>query len=173
MKVPLLATALRHAKPRFVLIVRNPYTTCPWTLRRKPLTLRVELTRQEQLRLVAEHWANAHRIVLEDSREIDGIAAVRFEDFLANPAGTVQALSAFLGLEFDTTMLPRPGDRRPFATLPSDRKWFPRYPDAHEPPSPADAEIIAEQCGPIAARFGYDAEGHTAYTSPLELLSSS
>jgi Sulfotransferase family len=170
-KIPLLASALRHAKPRFVLIVRSPYTTCPWTLDRKPPALRVELARQEQLRLVAEHWANAHRIVLEDSREVDGIAAVRFEDFLADPARTVQALSAFLGLEFDTTMLPRPGDRRPFATLPSDRKWFPLYPDARKPPSPEDAAIIAEQCSPIAARFGYHAEGHTARTSPIEMLS--
>lgn len=43
--------------------------------------------------------------------------------------------------------------------------------DARKPPSPEDAAIIAEQCSPIAARFGYHAEGHTARTSPIEMLS--
>jgi hypothetical protein len=169
-KIPLLSATLSAADPRFVLVVRNPYTACPWMVRRKPPDLRVPLSNAEQLRLVAEHWANAYRIALEDAADGARVAVLRFEDFLADPQDTMRALCAFLELDYDESLLPRAGDRLPFATLRDDRKWYPLYPDTREAPSREDALIVGERCAALAERFGYFVDGMTPAEEPLELL---
>ena len=60
-------------------------------------------------------------------------------------------------------MVPRPGDRFPFATLPGDRKWYPLFPD----PWPGkltdeEAAVVAGVCEPIAAELGYERTGSRA-----------
>ena len=53
-------------------------------------------------------------------------------------------------------MVPRPGDRFPFATLPGDRKWYPLFADPWlAQVTDREAEIVAGVCGPLATELGY------------------
>ena len=111
LKLPLLAEYLRGCDPFFVLVVRNPYGWCHRAVRRKRPAHRVVLAPEQELRLAAEHWSNSYRIALEDAATIPNVAVVRFEDFVADPETTVRSLCAFVGLDFEPAMVPRPGDR--------------------------------------------------------------
>ena len=54
-------------------------------------------------------------------------------------------------------MVPRPGDRFPFATLPDDRKWYPLFSDPWlAKVTDAEAAIVASECEPLASELGYD-----------------
>ena len=160
LKAPLLAAYLDGCDPHFGLVVRNPYSWCHRAVRRKPPSLRVPLSPDEQLRLVAEHWSNSYRIALEDAAEAGNVTVVRFEDFVADSEATIRRLCASLDLEFDAAMVPRADQTLPFATLPGDRKWYPLYPDAWlADVSDREAAIIERLCGPLAERFGYRRDG--------------
>jgi hypothetical protein len=157
-KIPLLAKLLERHDPFFLLVTRNPYASCPWIVRRKPPSFRVELSYERQLELTAEHWDNAYRIALDDGQKIDRFAVVRYEDWIADPVSSTKRLCTMLELEFDPAMLPQPGQSRPFATLPSDRKWFPLYPDTRlENLTEAEADVIGARCDTLAERLGYAA----------------
>jgi Sulfotransferase family len=157
LKVPLLAAYLEGCDPFFVLVVRNPYSWCHRAVRRKRPSYRVALAPEQELRLAAEHWVNSYRIALEDSRHVPGTTTVRFEDFVADPEAVVRGLCDFLGLHFDAAMVPQPGQRFPFATLPADRKWYPLIPDPWlAQVTEAEAELIASVCEPLATELGYD-----------------
>ena len=157
LKIPLLAAYLAGCEPFFVLVVRNPYSWCHRAVRRKRPSYRVEPGREEELRLAAEHWANSYRIALEDARSTPNVTVVRFEDFVADPEAMVRRLSAFVGLELEAAMIPRPGDSFPFATLPGDRKWYPLFPDPWlAEVTEQEAAIVAEVCEPLATELGYD-----------------
>lgn len=149
---------LRNHRPSFVLVTRNPYTTCPHALRRKPPSYRVDLPYPDRLRAVAEHWRNANALALADGARAANFLVVRFEDFLREPEVTVRRLCTFLGLTFEESMVPRAGDALPFATLASDRKWFPLYED-RSVASPGDVAIVDEVCGELAADLGYAPPG--------------
>ena len=157
LKVPLLAAYLDGCDPFFVLVVRNPYSWCHRAVRRKRPSYRVELAPEQELRLAAEHWANSYRIALADSRHGPNMTTVRFEDFVADPETAVRGLCGFLALDFDAAMVPQPGQRLPFATLPDDRKWYPLFPDPWlgEVTEP-EVELIASICEPLATELGYD-----------------
>ena len=156
LKIPLLATYLEGCEPFFVLVVRNPYSWCHRAVRRKRPTYRVEPTREDELGLVAQHWANSYRIALDDARSTPNVTLVRFEDFVAEPEATVRRLSEFVGLDFEGAMVPRPGDTFPFATLPGDRKWYPLFPDPWlAEVTPEEAAIVASLCEPLASELGY------------------
>jgi len=159
-KMPLLAAYLRGCDPRFVLVVRNPYGWCHRAVRRKPPSFRVQLAHEDQLRLVAEHWANSYRIALDDGARVGSLTVVRFEDFVADPEATVRGLCDALGLEFDPAMVPRAGQALPFATLPGDRKWHPLFPDPWlADVTDEEAAIVEETCGSLAERLGYGRDG--------------
>jgi Sulfotransferase family len=157
LKLPLLAEYLRGCDPCFVLVARNPYGWCHRAVRRKRPAYRLVLPPEQELRLAAEHWSNSYRIALEDAATIPNVAVVRFEDFVADPETTVRSLCAFVGLDFEPAMVPRPGDRFPFATLPGDRKWYPLFPDPWlAQVTEREAEIVASVCGPLARELGYE-----------------
>jgi hypothetical protein len=157
LKVPLLAEYLRGCEPCFVLVARNPYSWCHRAVRRKRPAYRVVLAPEQELRLAAEHWANSYRIALKDAAAIPNVTVVRFEDFVADPAPTVQRLCAFVGLEFEPSMVPRPGDRFPFATLPNDRKWHPLFADPWlAQVMDEEAAVVASVCEPVARELGYE-----------------
>jgi Sulfotransferase family len=158
LKIPLLASYLDGCDPVFVLVVRNPYSWCYRAVRRKRPIFRVALTAEEELRLAAEHWTNSCRIALED-----GSTVVRFEDFVADPEAVVRRLCAVTGLDFEPAMVPRPGDRFPFATLPGDRKWYPLFPDPWLGKlTDEEAAVVAGVCEPLAAELGYERTGNRA-----------
>jgi hypothetical protein len=157
LKIPLLAEYLRGCDPFFVLVVRNPYSWCYRAVRRKRPAHRVAVAPEQELRLAAEHWANSYRIALEDAREIPNVTVVRFEDFVSEPETVVRRLCAFVGLDFEEAMVPRAGDRLPFATLPGDRKWHPLVADRWlAEVTDRDAAVIAERCEPLATELGYE-----------------
>ena len=162
-KTPLLAAYLDGCDPFFVLVVRNPYSWCHRAIRRKPPSFRVELSADEQLRLVAEHWSNSYRIALDDAAQVGNVTVVRFEDFVADPRATVRRLCELLGLEFDGAMVPEPRQKLPFATLPGDRKWFPLFADTWlAQVSEREASIVESRCGPLAEQLGYRRDGTRA-----------
>lgn len=170
-KLPLLAALLEGTGPRFVLVVRNPYGACPSAVERKPPSFRADVPPEQRLDLVAQHWANAHRIALEDAESAGGLAIVRFEDFLADPERVVRALCSFVGLDYRREMTPQPGQRMPWATLPIDRKWYPLYRDDRlERTTPEQAAVVEQRCGLLAARFGYRADGLDDRDEPIEIV---
>ena len=167
-KMPLIAALLEGAGPLFILVVRNPYGACTWALERKPPSFSPEVDADRRLHLVADHWANAHRIALDDARALGSTAVVRFEDFLADPAGTVRALCTFAGLEYHDSLLPAPGQRLPFPTLPWDRKWHPLYDDDRLGRARAEqTAIVNEHCEELAVHFGYTPDGSVDAGGPI------
>lgn len=169
-KVPLIAALLAESRPLFVLVVRNPYGACPSAVERKPPSFRADLSFERRLDLVAQHWANAHRIALEDAGALGELAIVRFEDFLADPASVVTALCEFVELEYLPSMVPQPGQRIPWATLPTDRKWYPLYADNRlERVTSEQVAIVGTHCGDVASRLGYRPDGRDARGNPIEI----
>jgi Sulfotransferase family len=167
LRMPLLGAYLRDAEPFFVLVVRNPWSWCHRAVRRKPPSYRVTLSSANRLRLAAEHWANSYATALADAAHVPNVLTLRFEDFVADPEATVRALSASLGLEFEPAQVPQPGQPFPFATLPGDRKWHPLFPDPWlEQVDDRDAEIVERECGSLARRFGYGADGARSEARP-------
>lgn len=159
-KMPLLAALLEDARPLFVLVVRNPYGACTWALERKPPSFGAHVDGMRRLHLIAEHWAHAHQIALDDARLLGDTVVVRFEDFLVDPAEVVRALCDFTGLEYDHSMVPRPGQPLPYATLPADRKWYPLYEDDRlGRAAPADVAAVNAHCEELTVHFGYTPDG--------------
>jgi Sulfotransferase family len=169
LKIPLLAEYLRGCEPFFVLVVRNPYSWCYRAVRRKRPTYRVELGPEEELRLAAEHWTNSYRTALDDAASTPNVTLVRFEDFVADPEATVRRLCDFTGLELEPAMVPGPGDRFPFATLPGDRKWYPLFADPWLGQiTDREATVVAGVCEPLAGELGYERTGsRTTADTPL------
>ena len=164
-KIPYLDRLLEGHEPFFLLVVRNPYTMCFRAVRRKPPAWRRDLPYDEQLRLVAQHWSNSTRLALEDGPPTGRFLALRFEDFLQNPAGVIRAVCRAAGLSYDDDLVPRAGHRLPFATLPWDRKWFPLQGDEwRDKVGDAEAQIVEEECGEIAEQLGY---GRLTDTEPI------
>jgi hypothetical protein len=165
LKIPLLAEYLRGCEPFFVLVVRDPYSWCYRAVRRKRPSHRVAIAPEQELRLAAEHWANSYRIALDDARQIPNVTVVRFEDFVSEPEAVVRRLCAFVGLDFEEAMVPRAGDRLPFATLPGDRKWHPLFPDPWlAKVTERDAAVVASICEALASELGYAWPGTAART---------
>jgi hypothetical protein len=172
-KVPLLTELLAGHDPHFVLVVRSPYACCPWLVRKKPPSFQAELSWERRLSLAAEHWANAYGTALADGRRCANFTVIRFEDWLADPEAQVRSLCATLGLDFDHGMIPRSGQRLPFATLRGDRKWYPLYADVRAASlSPADVDVIERRCGELAADLGYERPSSTESARPYSTASS-
>jgi Sulfotransferase family len=170
-KMPLLAALLSGTRPFFVLVVRNPYETCCWAVERKPQLFPHGLAREKRMALAAEHWSNSYETAVRDAESVDNVAAVRFEDFLRDPERIVRALCEFVELDFDGDMVPGPGQKLPFATLPGDRKWYPLYPSTWlEKATREDREIVARRCAEPAGRFGYSPRGASPTATAIEVL---
>jgi hypothetical protein len=170
-KIPYVAALLEECEPFFVLVVRNPYKLCERAIRRKPPSWRTVPPRDEQLGFVAQHWQNATRLALEDGDRTGRFAAIRFEDFLTAPESIVRALCALVGLSYLADLIPRPGDRLPFATLPTDTKWYPlREDSSHADAGPEAVDIVRARCGELAARLGYGPEGEGPPAAPGLLI---
>lgn len=168
-KIPLLASFLAGTQPHFVVVVRNPYAACLWAVERKPTFFPPSLSIADRLRVMAEHWHNSYRIAVADAEHVPNVAFVRFEDFLADPAAVVRAISDFVGLDFDEEMVPQAGQTRPFATLPGDRKWYPIYADTWLQGCDAGSRaVIDARCSGLLERFGYSREGARARPELIE-----
>jgi hypothetical protein len=164
-KIPYLDRLLEGHEPYFLLVVRNPYTMCFRAVRRKPPAWRTEVSYADQVRVVAQHWRNSTRLALADGPPTGRFLAVRFEDFVREPATVVRALCAAVGLSDESDLVPRAGQPMPFATLPWDRKWYPLADDEwRDKVGDLEAQIVAEECSEIAEQLGY---GRLADTEPV------
>jgi Sulfotransferase family len=171
-KIPLLAELLAESPPFFVLVVRNPYAACRWAVARKRELFHPHVSNLERLEVLSEHWANAYATALEDAARVPNVVVVRFEDFLDATESVIRSLCDFVGLEFERAMLPLPGQKRPFATLPGDRKWYPLYQsDWLSEMTDEEEAIITRHCDRLARRFGYDPQGAAGMSAPIEILS--
>jgi hypothetical protein len=168
-RIPYVDALLDGCEPFFVLVVRNPYRLCERAIRRKPPSWRRVPSHEEQLRLAAQHWDNATRLAFEDGARIPRFRAIRFEDFLRAPEAAVRAICDLVDLPYRPELVPRAGDRLPFATLPTDTKWYPIREDSPGAVGPEGVDVIRARCGKLAARFGYGPAGEHAPAAP-ELL---
>jgi hypothetical protein len=168
-RIPYLDALLGGCDPFFVLVLRNPYAICPRSLRRKPPSWRTLLPYEEQLALAAQHWHNVTRLALEDGRLTGRFGALRFEDFLRSPETVVRNVCNLVGLPPLPELLPRAGDRFPFATLPTDTKWYPLREDSWEI-SDQEIAIVEAHCGELAASLGYGPVRQTARAEAHDLI---
>ena len=61
---------------------------------------------------------------------VDELGSSGFEDFLRAPEAVVRAICTTVDLPYRPDLVPRPGDRFPFATLTTDTKWYPLREDS-------------------------------------------
>ncbi|HVN59926.1 MAG TPA: sulfotransferase [Gaiellaceae bacterium] len=154
--VSFLDELLRPHDPRFLLVVRDPYTMAYRSVRKQPPSFRHELPYEERLRLVAQHWANSVRLALEDGEQVEHFLTVRFEDFTGEPRRVLQEICDFVELDFREDMLPQPQHRVPFNTWPGEDKWYPIRDDPWRAQlSEQEIAIVDESCRELAERFGY------------------
>jgi Sulfotransferase family len=159
LKIPYVEELLRGTSPHYLLIARDPYSTCYRAVRRKPPAWTEAPPYEEQLRLAAEHWANSLRTALEDGPRTGRFSVVRFEDFVRDPEATVRGMCEFTGLPFDPELVPREGQSRPFGMLPTDTKWYPLFEDPwRNRVPPEDIAIVDAVVGDVARELGYAPE---------------
>jgi hypothetical protein len=172
-KIPYLDALLEGCEPFFLLVLSNPYRISGRAIRRKPPSWRTLPSHDDQVRIAAEHWENAVRLALQDGERTGRFGAIRFEDFLRSPETIVRAICAMVDLPYRPELVPRPGDRMPFATLPTDTKWYPlRDLSSQVDLERRTAEIVRARCGELASRLGYRPDGEEAPTTPDLLLAS-
>ena len=121
-----------------VVVLRHPITvslaTRKWT-RPGPPKLRRLAPRLPLERLVS-HWLHAHHLFDTDSVKVNHLTVIRYEDFVTNPAATIDRLADHLGIEgqIDTTSVRRGSGRyqqawdayrRSVAGRRAQRGWLP------------------------------------------------
>lgn len=159
-KVGFIDALLADSRPRFVLVLRNPYAMC----RRAACKVLDDAgtSHRKRVRRAAEHWENSYRCALEDGSRIDRMMVLRFEDLLEDPADRLERLCGFLDLDYRAQMLPSPGQTRPLGSS-RDGKWYPLRRRANEPYldalSVSEVEIVEARCGTLAERFEYTPDG--------------
>ena len=82
-RVSLIRELLKEYKPKFVLVVNNPWAACYRAALGKAQDmerLKGKLSFKERLEICAQHWANSIRCALEDRNE--DMLVIRFEDLL-------------------------------------------------------------------------------------------
>ena len=159
-KIPYLDALLEGCSPHYVLVLRNPYTMCFRAVRRKPPSWQPAPSYERQIELAAEHWENSCRLGLEDGQRTGRFVAVRFEDFVRDPEPTVRAICRAVELDYLPEQVPCAEHRFPFATLPTDTKWYPlRADEWRGQVGETETAIIEERCGSLAASIGYTREG--------------
>jgi hypothetical protein len=137
-----------HFQPcRFVATARDPYAVCEGVMRREGFTI-------EQ---AAEHWAAATGCLLEDLTHLQKVHFVTYENFCADPAGQIAALSQFL--ELDPPLDPSQAERE-FHVHSADRKSRPiENLNARSIArlTPEQRATITRICGTVMERAGYQA----------------
>ena len=74
---------------RFLVSVRHPVVVALSTSRWRGLT---------PLRRLLEHWVAAHELLLQDAPHVRRLHVVHYEHLVADPAGTLRGVGAFLDL---------------------------------------------------------------------------
>jgi len=158
-RISLIRELLKEYKPKFVLVVNNPYAACYRAALGKAQDmerLKSKLLFKERLEICAQHWKNSIRCALEDYDE--DMLVVRFEDLLQEPDKTLRRICEHVELEFIEDMLPAPHHKILFGSRFRDR-WFPLNLDRAlhyiKKATPEELEIVGTQCSSLAKKFGY------------------
>lgn len=119
----------------FVALVRDPFATVAANGKKR--------TKWGDVAVQAEHWAEAHRLFLEDRPWLRRCLTIRYQDLVHEFDGALAEICAFCGLEFETSMsgaIPVDGgvDARMVQLL-----------------SEHEAGEIAARCGPLAESLGF------------------
>jgi len=158
-RVSLIRELLKEYKPKFVLVVNNPYAACYRAALGKAQDmerLKGKLSFKKRLEICAQHWTNSIRCALED-RDKD-MLVVRFEDLLQEPEKTLRQICEHVELEFDKDMLPAPHHRIPFSSRFRNR-WYPLSLDRAlhyiKKATLEELKIINARCGLLAKELSY------------------
>lgn len=154
--VRMLWTQKRFTRARFVIIVRNGYCVAEGIRRRYNKYLDRWLDESPMtVARAARHWNKAHEVMLDDLKDLEGYAVIRYEDFCRDPADMLDRLIEFFELPpFDYTQIldkPIPIFRgyRPEAKIRNmNGESFKRL-------SPEDIADITREAEPMLKQFGY------------------
>jgi len=158
-KVSFLNEILKDAKPKFILLLRNPYVLCHRIIKRNANCFKNNniKSKEEQLEIASQHWANSIKCALEDSEKAD-LIILRVEDLLDEPEKVLKKICNFIEIEFSYNMLPQEKHRIPFGCI-GRNKWYPLRPNINEKYlreiKKEDIEIIDDNVSEYAKRFGY------------------
>ena len=165
-RVALVNALLESFDPHFILVTRNPYAMVYRAATASTPISRLDIPREERLRLAAQHWRNSFQCALEDKLELKHLFMLRFEDLLQAPEKHLRNVCTFASLPFHVGMLPQPDHRFPLGSTGSsrgDHKWYPLRPGVNrrylEKLTAWTLEIIEPIIGPLARQWQYTPEG--------------
>ena len=158
-KISFINEIFKDTKPKFILVLRNPYVLCHRVVQRNPNCFKNNniKSKKEQLEIASNHWVNSIKCAIEDGGKAD-LMVVRFEDILNQPEETIRKVCDFIETEFSNDMIPHPEHRIPFGST-GKNKWYPLRPDVNErylkQMEKEDIEIIDNNIHKYAEKFGY------------------
>lgn len=162
--------ALADSPPFFVLISRNPYAVIWSQVTRNGVLSTLEISMEQKVKIAAQHWRNSMVAALEDAQSDPEIQLKHwtFESLLAAPSKVVREICDFVDLPWRPEILPQADDTIPWGSrwdAFNKRKWYPMRADVNDRYLAAlpdwAAVLIAEICGSVAARLGYEIPFHT------------
>lgn len=167
LRIGLINRLLGDCRPKFLLLVRNPFASCWRAVTRDGIVSNLPLDKRGKLELAIQHWRNSMQSAL-DGREDADLEWWRFEDLLRAPEMVLHQICEFLGLRFTSYMLPSAGDRIPWGSAYDafvGVKWYPVRPDVNdrylaEIPHWARSRVW-EECRDLIQYFGYAREGRS------------
>ncbi|OGT25517.1 MAG: hypothetical protein A3I77_04315 [Gammaproteobacteria bacterium RIFCSPLOWO2_02_FULL_42_14] len=154
LKIPFLKKCFPDA--RFVIVTRDPYAVC-W--KQAQVSLIFQKNPKRAVQLAAEHWFNSYKIALNDTKNMDHVLWLQFEDFMQKPMPVMKKLFSFLDQSnVDIEKLIAQHSSTPLGSC-DPEKWFPIKTSVnqrhyHTLPEWAKS-IIQSQCDPLIKEFGH------------------
>lgn len=120
---------------RFVAIVRDPYANVSANGKKR--------TKWGGVPDQATHWANAHRLFLEDKPRLSRLVEVRYEDLARDPKAVLNEICGMCEIDFDPQSL----EGVAIEAAVNDSLVAKLSPD--------EIETVSAICGPAMGAFGY------------------
>jgi hypothetical protein len=158
-KVSFINEILKDTKPKFILVLRNPYVLCHRIVNRSPNCFKNNniKSKEEQLEIASQHWVNSIKCAMKDAKKVD-LMIVRFEDVLNQPEKIIRKVCDFIEIEFDKDMIPQSEHKILLGTL-GPNKWYPLRPNINEryfkEMEKEEIEIIDNNVRKYAEKFSY------------------
>jgi len=152
LKIPLLNKILENEKPKFLAVVRNPYTAVLKHIHKPAISLQTNLSTEQKIELACQHYRNTFEEIIKRSAQYENVLLKKFEDFLENPITWIEEVCLWCELPFSPKILPQPDDKL-------KDKWYPINPSRNENiianASPKHIEIISSRLNDLVDFFGY------------------
>jgi len=111
----------------FVHITRNPLISCYRAASGKAGDLKrysEKLDFEDLLDISIQHWNNISVEISSSKKAVTNYSRFKIEDILDNPSFYFNEICKSIGIEFNSSMLPKPNDKIPHFSKYKDR-WFP------------------------------------------------